>query len=104
VVAELEDPYDAWILEEGQRLGLPQEVVDRAAQRVVTSQHLGRDQPFERQVLELEDLAAAAAPQSFDGPEPLERGKQLVVLGRSGGHRREGEALRRTPIPLDAPA
>jgi hypothetical protein len=72
--AEVQHPHDARVVEEGQGAGLAQEVLQAGGQRAVAAQHLGGHDPSQRQVLELVDLAAAAAPQPLHGAEAPEGG------------------------------
>ena len=58
--------------EERHRAGLAQELADARRRSRVAPDDLARDDPVERQIAQLEDLAHAARAEPFDGLKPLE--------------------------------
>ncbi len=74
-LAELEDADDAPVGEEGHRPRFLEEPGD-AGQAPIAADDLAGHDPIEREVLELVDLAHAAAAEALDGLEAVEHGQR----------------------------
>ena len=87
---ELEDADDPAVGKERHRAGFAQELADAGRRRRIAPDDLAGDDPVERQIPQLEDLAHAARAEPFDGLKALEL--------------RQRVCRRRRPLPDDRPA
>ena len=87
--SELEDLHDTTILEERHGAGFAQKIGKRCRGPAIGSDHLGRDDAIELEVLQFEHLAHTAGAHPFNRPKAFEDGQRLdrrrrVSAGEAG--------------------